>query len=112
MANAASDPKYRLNYVSGATATARRDSLVNGGPLKVGPTHYLKMVLPSGYFDDDGAGGFTIDLHTVEYLLLPFLDWEPAILDRNLSWALTPARIARLIAKLDGTGKLLWKRFK
>ena len=27
MANAASDPKYRLNYVSGATTTARRDSL-------------------------------------------------------------------------------------
>ena len=103
------DAKYLLSYSGGATPDARRNTLIEGGPLRMGPAHFLVIAAPTRV---RVIGGHTVvDLHYVEYILLQVFQWSPELRDRNMAWYLLPIRAARYFAHADAAGALLWQAF-
>ena len=49
-------------------------------------------------------GDYETTQHLVEYITLDVLDWEAALLQRNLSWYLPVVRLARFLCLADGVG--------
>ena len=103
------DPRFRMNYVAGGNANARRDTLTKDGPLKLDAKHYFVAVLPSRYVPDIGNGEFGFTQHKTEFIILPGLDWQHDIMiHTSAAWVVNNTRPARLLAILQQHGKLDW----
>ena len=66
---AAITPKHKIDTVITGTENARVNSLIEGGPLKVGAEHWLAKSLDKSEFDTS-HGDIRIELHKVEYMFL------------------------------------------
>ena len=101
--------KHKIDTVATGNADARANSLVEGGPLKVGPEHYLAKTLDKSEFDTTN-GDWRIDLHQVEYIFLNAFKWCDALKNRSMPWKIQPQRVSRFLAEADNLSKLAWDK--
>lgn len=98
-------PEAKLDYKSGATPAARRNTLERGGPLVVSAVHLFVKMLPEKYVTDIG-GTFEIDLHLVEYLTMEGFLYDDEMVQRDMAWYPLPSRLSRFLQDLIA-GKLI-----
>ena len=100
--------KYLLSYTVGGAIVARQNSLVGDGSLKVQMEHYFAQVLPAAHLPALGGGELGIDIRKIEFVILDSMEWSDALMERDLNWTVSAARISRLLQALDDTGELDW----
>ena len=105
---AAVSAKYQLSYTVGGAIVARQNSLVGDGSLKVQMEHYFAQVLPASHLPALGGGELSIDIRKIEFVILDSMEWSDALLERDLNWTVTAARLTRLIQTLDEAMELDW----
>ena len=81
--------KHRINYTSGGTAGARRDTLKEDGPLQLPPGHFFAVVLSR---TADGSGSVPFTYREVEFLLGETFVLTPAFLALGTRLGPSPLR--------------------
>ena len=102
--------KYRILYTGGGNPNSRRDTLVDGGPLKINTDHYFNTALPD-HINTMAGGDLELSQHLMEYIILDVLEWSNELVARNLVWTLAATRTSRFLAVADATGLLKWQKF-
>ena len=102
------DPKVQMTTITMGTPNQRHDSLIGKGPLMVHSTHHLVVARPDRVpaFPN---GNHDLSQHYYEYIFMEVLLFDDALLDRNLTWVLLPARGSRFLAHANHVGKLDWR---
>jgi hypothetical protein len=100
------DTKYLVQFLQGANANAQRDTLIEGGPLKVGLNNYFKICFPSHVVASQGE--YEYNLHHMEHVFLDVFDWPEYAMGRGLTWFLLPKKVSRFLQRADTLGILLW----
>ena len=106
MMDAIRDPKYTARFQSGTTPDEQRDTLIEGGPLTVGPASWFKHCFPS--YTDPYLGEFEYSMHHMEHVWLDVFDWPDEAMERGVAWFLKPKRVARFLQRADSLGLLKW----
>ena len=105
-------PRYAVQFMDpGLPNPARCASLAGKGLLRIDATHWLSVVVPSLCTPAAVAGGDRVIPHReVSYILLAagFSALDPELADRDVGWALTPARMTAFFGAADATGDLHW----
>ena len=102
-------PKHLLDTTVAGNTANRKASLVEGGPLKANPEHWVNKCLDPAYLDRSG-GDVLFDMHMIEYLFLNCFIWSERIKKRSMAWNLTPAKVSSFLAKADSLGLLPWDK--
>ena len=102
---AAITAKHKIDTVITGTENARVNSLIEGGPLKVGTENWLAKSLDKSEFDTS-YGDMRIELHKVEYMFLNAFLWCEELKNRSMPWKVQPQRVSRFLAEADNLGKL------
>ena len=106
MTDAIRDPKYTARFQSGTTPDEQRDTLIEGGPLTVGPASWFKHCFPS--YTEPYLGEFEYSMHHMEYVWLDVFDWPDEAMERGVAWFLKPKRVTRFLQRADSLGLLKW----
>ena len=93
--------KHKIDTIVGGGADARVNSLVEGGPLKMGPEHWLANFLTKSLDKeefDTSSGEWRLELHKVEYIFLNAFLWCDELKNRSMPWKCQPQRVSRFLA--------------
>ena len=96
--------KYRIDFLVGGNANAKRDSLVDEGPLKVASDHLFVKLLPAVEVPALGGGEHGWSQRLTEFLFLDEMEWSTDLRQRDFRWILLPARAAQALKDLDEAG--------
>ena len=80
--------KHRFGYTGGGSPGARRDTLVEDGPLVLPPGHFFAVVLSRS---PDASGSVPFTYRETEFLLGETFIPSPAFMALSQAWALAPA---------------------
>lgn len=105
-----SDPKVDIKFTVNGNANAKRDSLIEGGPLHINAAHWLVTARPSR-LQALPNGNYVLTLHFMEFIVLHVLVWHSNITNRDFKWYVLPARFARLLAHAVAVGSLPFVAF-
>ena len=95
---------YALQYSgSGRSTSAKASSLSDGGPLKVSHNHMFINIFPDASFADS-AGNYFVDLHLVQYCLVPGLIFTRPLLQAGSHWSVDADRLGIVLKDLDDLG--------
>ena len=100
------DKRYTIAHTVSGNATARRDSLVGEGPLKISDEHFFVKALPPEEVPSRGGGENEWTMRKTEFLFLEHLDWAPELMARSFCWSMLPARATKILKDLDTNGSL------
>ena len=82
------DPRTTLSLTAVGNIVQQRASLTNSGALNIADQHWLRQCIPSQ--TTVLANGQTqVDMHLVEWLVMPNLILEDAILGRDGAWTVS-----------------------
>ena len=104
------DPKVEVKYAVNGSNNAKRDSLVEGGPLHINAAHWLVTARPK-HLVLLPNGNYELSMHFMEFLVLHVLVWHSNITNRDFKWYVLPARFARLLAHAEAVGSLPFVAF-
>ena len=101
---AAMDPKHRVRRTVGGSAAAQLASMIEEGPLFVGPQHFLAVtldgLLPRAAVPND----VPVTMRMVEYIVGGAASLDAALMKDCYLWQVNPARLSTFFQEADAAG--------